>query len=234
MTFVNRTSRTSDKSNVRFRARTQAPGLSEAYLWGKGELEDMLYQPKNDDVLFTFFGVSRRIRQRSLSADVCRRLAGGPTRLPRYLSRGRSIIWTSPCGRAGLRGMLILSLVSARRQYLAGRVSAGRVGICNETLRSRERLNSGHLRHRGFISWTACCVLARDIRHNQPQRSTIPTLKRANDPAFPLYRQKVRAKFRCHANRTLFGRSQIRCRDYASHGDCFRDRRRSPAYSVSR
>ena len=49
MTFVNRTSRTSDKSNVRLRARTQAPGLSEAYLWGKGELEDMLYQPKNDD-----------------------------------------------------------------------------------------------------------------------------------------------------------------------------------------
>jgi len=35
----------------------------------------MLYQPKNDDVLFTFFGVSRRIRQRSLSAEVRRRLA---------------------------------------------------------------------------------------------------------------------------------------------------------------
>jgi hypothetical protein len=44
-------------------------------LWGKGELEDMLYQPKNDDVLFTFFGISRRIRQRSLSAEVRRRLA---------------------------------------------------------------------------------------------------------------------------------------------------------------
>ena len=234
MTFVNRTSRTSDKSNVRFRARTQAPGLSEAYLWGKGELEDMLYQPKNDDVLFTFFGV---LQTHSPTLTECRCVptarwwSDAPTE---NLSRGRSIIWTSPCGRAGLRGMLILSLVSARRQYLAGRVSAGRVGICNETLRSRERLNSGHLRHRGFISWTACCVLARDIRHNQPQRSTIPTLKRANDPAFPLYRQKVRAKFRCHANRTLFGRSQIRCRDYASHGDCFRDCRRSPAQSGRR
>jgi hypothetical protein len=91
--------------------------------------------------------------------------------------------------------MLILSLVSARRQYLAGRVSAGRTGICNETLRSREWLNPGHLRHRGFTPWTACCVLARDIRHNQPQRSTIPTLKRANDRGFPLYRQKVRSRF---------------------------------------
>lgn len=34
----------------------------------------MLYQPKNDDVLFTFFGVSKRIRQRSLSAEVRRKL----------------------------------------------------------------------------------------------------------------------------------------------------------------
>lgn len=43
-------------------------------MWGKGELEDMLYQPKNDDVLFTFFGISKRIRQRYLSAEVRRRL----------------------------------------------------------------------------------------------------------------------------------------------------------------
>jgi hypothetical protein len=35
----------------------------------------MLCQPKNDDVLFTFFGISKRIRQRSLSAEVRRRLA---------------------------------------------------------------------------------------------------------------------------------------------------------------
>jgi hypothetical protein len=50
-------------------------GCAEAHLWGKGELEDMLCQPKNDDVLFTFFGISKRIRQRSLSAEVRRRLA---------------------------------------------------------------------------------------------------------------------------------------------------------------
>jgi len=57
-----------------FRAKTQEMGLSEAHLWGKGELEDMLYQPKNDDILFTFFGISKRIRQRSVSAEVRRRL----------------------------------------------------------------------------------------------------------------------------------------------------------------
>jgi hypothetical protein len=58
-----------------FRTRTGELGVAEAHLWGKGELEDMLYQPKNDDVLFTFFGVSKHIRQRSLSAEVRRRLA---------------------------------------------------------------------------------------------------------------------------------------------------------------
>lgn len=42
---------------------------------GKGELEDMLHQPKNDDVLFTFFGMSKLIPQRSLSVEVRRRLA---------------------------------------------------------------------------------------------------------------------------------------------------------------
>lgn len=57
-----------------FRTKTVELGFAEAYLWGRGELEDLLYQPKNDDVLFTYFGVSRRIRQRSLSAEVRRRL----------------------------------------------------------------------------------------------------------------------------------------------------------------
>ena len=33
----------------------------------------MLYQPKNDDVLFTFFGVSLRIRRQSAAAEVPRR-----------------------------------------------------------------------------------------------------------------------------------------------------------------
>jgi Restriction endonuclease len=64
----------SKKARDLFRARTAELGFAEAQLCGKGELEDMLYQPKNDDVLFTFFGISRLIRQRSLSTEVRRRL----------------------------------------------------------------------------------------------------------------------------------------------------------------
>lgn len=58
-----------------FRAKARSMGVEEAHLWGKGELEDMLYQPKYDDVLFTFFGISNRIRAKSLTSDIRRRLA---------------------------------------------------------------------------------------------------------------------------------------------------------------
>jgi hypothetical protein len=39
-------------------------------LWGAGELEDMLYQPKNDHVLFAFFGISLASRRRSRTSEI--------------------------------------------------------------------------------------------------------------------------------------------------------------------
>jgi hypothetical protein len=41
-------------------------GVQEYHCWGKGELEDQLYQPKNDNLLFAYFGISLQIRRRSL------------------------------------------------------------------------------------------------------------------------------------------------------------------------
>lgn len=58
-----------------FRIKTRQFGIEEAYLWGKGEIDDMLFQPKNDALLFSYFGISLRIRQRSLRTDVRARLA---------------------------------------------------------------------------------------------------------------------------------------------------------------
>ncbi|MBK8160291.1 MAG: hypothetical protein IPK59_16465 [Rhodospirillaceae bacterium] len=46
------------KARDEFRRIAREKGLSEAYLWGRGEIEDMLYQPKNDHLLFAYFGVS--------------------------------------------------------------------------------------------------------------------------------------------------------------------------------
>jgi len=45
-------------------------GVMEFYLWGKAELEDMLHLPKNDRILFTFFGVSLVSKRRSRSTEI--------------------------------------------------------------------------------------------------------------------------------------------------------------------
>ena len=58
-----------------FREAAREIGFAEAYLWGKGEIEDLLFQPKNDHLLFAYFGVSLRIRQRSIKTEIRARLA---------------------------------------------------------------------------------------------------------------------------------------------------------------
>jgi hypothetical protein len=50
-------------------------GINEAYMWGKGELEDQLYQPKNDNLLFAYFGISLQIRKRSVRTALRARLS---------------------------------------------------------------------------------------------------------------------------------------------------------------
>ena len=53
-----------------FREELRKKGVMEFHLWGKAELEDMLHQPKNDRILFTFFGVSLVSRRRSRTTEV--------------------------------------------------------------------------------------------------------------------------------------------------------------------
>jgi len=58
-----------------FRTKVTALAFAEAYLWGKGEIEDILFQPKNDHLLFAYFGVSLQLRRRNLKTEVRSRLA---------------------------------------------------------------------------------------------------------------------------------------------------------------
>jgi len=53
-----------------FREELRKKGVMEFYLWGKAELEDMLYLPKNDRILFTFFGISLVSKRRSRSTEI--------------------------------------------------------------------------------------------------------------------------------------------------------------------
>lgn len=58
-----------------FREKAREKGYAEAYLWGKGEIEDQLFQPKNDHLLFAYFGISLQTKKRTISTSVRARLA---------------------------------------------------------------------------------------------------------------------------------------------------------------
>jgi hypothetical protein len=70
-----------------FREALVARGVSEFQLLGRAELEDMLYQPKNDRVLFAFFGISLTSRKRSKLTDI-RNIVTIKNRLYRILDEG--------------------------------------------------------------------------------------------------------------------------------------------------
>jgi hypothetical protein len=74
----------SKQSYDRFRDKLIEKGVMEFHLWGKAELEDMLCQPKNDHILFTFFGISLVTRRRSKSTEI-RRIVTNKNKLLRVL-----------------------------------------------------------------------------------------------------------------------------------------------------
>ena len=65
----------SKKARDAFARQCREMGLEEWHLWGKAELEDRLFRPENDHLLFAYFGVSLTIRRRSQRADLRARLA---------------------------------------------------------------------------------------------------------------------------------------------------------------
>jgi hypothetical protein len=58
-----------------FYEETRKLGFMEIKLWGKAEVEDQLFQPKNDHLLFAYFGISLQVRQRTLKTTVRARLS---------------------------------------------------------------------------------------------------------------------------------------------------------------
>lgn len=77
----------SKKSYDAFRDALREKGVKEFYLWRKAELEDLLYQPKNDRILFTFFGFSLVTKRRTKSVE--RKFAiNNKNKLARVLNNG--------------------------------------------------------------------------------------------------------------------------------------------------
>ena len=62
----------SKKARDEFRSWSMENNLQEFYLWGISEIEDLLYQPKNDHLLFAYFGISLQIRKQRVATEIRR------------------------------------------------------------------------------------------------------------------------------------------------------------------
>ncbi len=65
----------SKKARDAFRAACVSKGIREFFVWARGELEDMLFQAKNDHLLFAYFGISLQQRRRSQATTLRSRIA---------------------------------------------------------------------------------------------------------------------------------------------------------------
>jgi hypothetical protein len=55
-----------------FRAEAIARNVREAHVWSRAHLEDLLFQPDNDHLLFAYFGISISLRQQARSTAIRR------------------------------------------------------------------------------------------------------------------------------------------------------------------
>jgi hypothetical protein len=60
----------SKKARDDYRKWCNANGIGESHIWGRAEMEDMLFQPKYDHLLFAYFGISLQIRKRSTKTKI--------------------------------------------------------------------------------------------------------------------------------------------------------------------
>lgn len=60
----------SKQSRDLFQETLRKKGVQEFYIWSRGELEDMLVLPKNDHLLFAYFGISLVIRRRTIKSEI--------------------------------------------------------------------------------------------------------------------------------------------------------------------
>lgn len=65
----------SKKARDSFKITMNSLGVQEFYIYGKAEIEDLLFQPKYDHLLFAYFGISLQKRRRNIKTEVSSRLA---------------------------------------------------------------------------------------------------------------------------------------------------------------
>ncbi len=85
----------SKKARDNFRTWCFTNGVSEWHLWGRAEIEDLLFRPANDHLLFAYFGFSLQIRRRRMKSEVRARLAT-KRRANRHLSNDDYVLLRDP------------------------------------------------------------------------------------------------------------------------------------------
>lgn len=65
----------SKKTRDTLASELRAAGVSQVLAWGRGDLEDQLFLPENDHLLFAYFGISLQVRRRNQVAELRARLA---------------------------------------------------------------------------------------------------------------------------------------------------------------
>ena len=60
----------SKKSHDAFREKMKDYGVQEYYLWDKYKLEDLLFMPINDQLLFAYFGISISVKKRKITNNI--------------------------------------------------------------------------------------------------------------------------------------------------------------------
>lgn len=60
----------SDKSYTAFHNARIELGVKEGHIWSKSKLEDLLFAPENDHLLFVYFGISLTLKTKSLLTEV--------------------------------------------------------------------------------------------------------------------------------------------------------------------
>lgn len=65
----------SKKARDAFIQQIREHGIREFQIWGRSELEDLLFQPKNDHLLFAYFGISLKVRRLAIKTQIRSRLA---------------------------------------------------------------------------------------------------------------------------------------------------------------
>ena len=115
------------KTRNTLRAWARRRDIAEVHVWGKAELEDQLFQPKNDSLLFAYFGISLKVRQRAVATELRSWLAA-KRKVLRAIEKSGNILLLrdpedsdypyAPGGEAKVRGWRVVRVLETHARGL--------------------------------------------------------------------------------------------------------------------